>query len=112
MAPNIPPWKRRLIQDMLNDLLLSINEIVDQAKCSRQTVSDIRSNIKRHGEIELLPKRRRLRRSIIHVMLDYLFSQLRERPHLFLDEMASLLEQRFAITVSPSTISRMLTENG
>jgi hypothetical protein len=45
-------------------------------------------------------------------MLDYLCSHLHERPHLYLDEMASLLQQRFDVSVSTSTISRTLTDKG
>lgn len=45
-------------------------------------------------------------------MLEALCNHLREHPYLYLDEMAFFFRQNFGISVSPSTISRALTEKG
>jgi transposase len=112
MAPNLPPWTRKLIQDMINDTSLTTNEIADEAKCTRQSVSSIRSKLKRLGEVEAPPKRVGPQRSITPLMLEYLCRHLREHPHLYLDEMASFIQQHFDVSISLSSISRALTEKG
>lgn len=112
MAPNLPPWKRRLIQDMINDTPLTTKEIAYAAECTRQAVTQIRSNMKQLGGIQALPKPAGPQRSITPLMLETLCNHLREHPYLYLDEMASFFIQNFNVSVSPSTISRALTEKG
>lgn len=112
MAPNLPPWKRRLIQDMINDTPLTTKEIAYAAECTRQAVSKIHSDMKQLSGVRAPPKPAGQQRSITPLMLETLCNHLREHPYLYLDEMASFFKQNFNVSVSRSTISRALTEKG
>jgi hypothetical protein len=45
-------------------------------------------------------------------MVEFLCNHLRDHPHLYLDEMATILQRKFRVSVKPSTISRALSDKG
>jgi len=84
MAPHLPPWKRKLIQDMINDIPLTTKEITYAAECTRQAVTKIRSNMKQLGGVRAPPKPACPQRSMTPLMLETLCNDLREHPYLYL----------------------------
>lgn len=68
---------------MINNTCLSSMEIADAAKCTRQTVTTIRSKMKRQDDSQASPPSAGPQRSITPLMLEALCSHLREHPYLY-----------------------------
>jgi transposase len=112
MAPNLHPWKLKLIHDLIENTPLTIYEIADTADCTPRTVTHIRSNMSRSGSAQAPTKGVGPQRRITPPMSAALRKHLQEHPHLYLDEMATFLRQSFNITVSPRTVGRELENKG
>lgn len=89
-----------------------ISYIASIAKCSRQAVYYIRSNLEHFDSARAPPIRAGRRRLITPSMLEALCDRLLEKPTLYLDEMAVFLWDEFDIHVSACCIRKTLSSIG
>lgn len=111
MAPRLEPSRIQLICDMLSSSE-KISYIAGTAKCSRQTVYYIRSNLEHFDSAKAPPICAGRRRLITSSMLEALCDRLLEKPTLYLDEMAVFFWYEFDIYVSTCCIRKTLTSIG
>jgi hypothetical protein len=109
MAPNLPPWKRELIRDMLLSKSLTTYQMAYAAKCSKRSIITIRSNLQLFGTTRVTRNPAGRQPSITPPMLDTLYDHLLEKPSLYPDEMVVFLWDEFEILTTKSSISRALS---
>jgi transposase len=106
MTPNLAESTRQLICDMINSGdPLTTSQIAKAADCSKQTVKNIRANIRLFGSARAPPNHVGRPQSITPPMLEALCNHLLKRPGLYLDEMVVLLWNEFHMHMITSSIS-------
>lgn len=116
MAPNFTPDERELIRCMISDDKLSNAQTARHVpfRCSKTAVQRIRTNLECYDSPTAPRNGGGRPRRLTTEMRSFLHAELRQKPYLYVSEMADLLEQSFPDRAQPSkpTIYRYLHESG
>src|ERR1700759_369502 len=88
MAPNLAAAQHVFIRDMILSESLRRDEIAKNARCSTRAISYIRANLECFNSTTAPYNGGGRPRAITDPMMDALCEHLREKPDLYLDEMA------------------------
>lgn len=92
MAPNLAPSKHDLIRAMILDKKLKTPEMANVAECSERSIKTVRSNIHYFGTTKASPNGGGRPWSIMPPVLEVLCEHLPEKPVLYQEEMAVVLQ--------------------
>jgi len=109
MAPNLALHDHlQLVQ--LNQFKLTRKQIAAQVKCSKQTVTNTRSNLRKYASARAPRNKPGRPRCITPEVGEAILERLREKPDQYQDEIAAYIEEVFEVPFSVYQISRFLKE--
>lgn len=113
MAPRLSLLQLEIARDMINSREpLAKADIARVTLCSERSVTNIRRNLELFRTPRVPENRVGRRISVSSHILQFLCDHLLENPGLYLDKMAVLIEKKFGVWVTTSSISRALISSG